>query len=388
MEKRILRVALVGCGQIADAHLQEMRKIPGVEIVGVCDRLLPLAEQAAARFGVQGVFSDLAQMLESSRPQVLHIATPPHTHRGMALAAFAAGVHAYIEKPFSIDAQEADAILAAAAEARLKVCVGHDQLYDPMWESCRRMHDRGELGRVVHVESIQGYDLSGPFGQLLAAEPEHWVHRLPGGLFQNTISHPLYRITDFLEDDSPQVMASWRDLHQAGYPTDLRAMLWGQNVTGSLVFTTLARPLQRMVRIFGTRQMIEVDFDGQVLRRSTRGSMPGALAKLETPFRQWREAGRSLTKNVQRFIRSDIHFFAGMRSLFAKFYASILDGGPVPIAPQEIRRVTSIMDSIFESCRHGSGRQNCEEKSGDSLKQNSEKSDFHDGAVNHVMERR
>jgi predicted dehydrogenase len=353
-EQDNLRVALVGCGQIADAHLQEIRKIPGVELVGVCDQLVPLAEQAAARFGIQGVFTNVSELLCTARPQVLHVTTPPHTHRPIALAAFAAGAHAYIEKPFSLDAAEADEILAAAAAAGVKVCVGHDQLFDPIWQECRRIYDRGELGRIVHVESIQGYDLSGPFGQLLA-EPDHWLHRLPGGLFQNTISHALYKITDFLTDDAPQIMAQWRDLHRIGSPTDLRATLWGADVTGNLVFTTLAKPLQRVVRLFGTRQILEVDFDAQIVRRSRPASMPGAFAKLELPYRQWREAGGWLMRNVRRFLRSDIHYFAGMRALFTAFYESIRQDRPGPIPPQEIRRVTAIMDDIFAQCRQREG---------------------------------
>ena len=352
MSGRTLRIALVGCGQIADAHLQEVRKVPGAEMVAVCDQLAPLAEQAAARFEVKGAFTNLSEMIEKARPDVLHVTTPPHTHRPIALAAFAAGVHAYIEKPFSMDAAEADEILAAAATARVKVCVGHDQLFDPIWQECRRIYDRGELGRIVHVESIQGYDLSGPFGQLLA-EPDHWLHRLPGGLFQNTISHALYKITDFLTDEAPppRIMAEWRDLHKIGSPTDLRATLWGADLTGNLVFTTLAKPLQRVVRLFGTRQILEVDFDAQIIRRSRSASMPGAFAKLEMPYRQWREAAGSLIRNMRRFLRYDIHYFAGMRALFTAFYESIRQDRPSPIPPREIRRVTAIMEDIFAHCR-------------------------------------
>src|SRR5438105_12230484 len=123
MDRRPLRIALVGCGQIADAHLQEIRQVRGTETVAVCDQLAPLAEQAAARFGVGGVFTSLPEMLETCRPDVLHVTTPLHTHRAVALAAFRAGVHAYVEKPFSLDAAEADEILAAAAAAGMQACV-------------------------------------------------------------------------------------------------------------------------------------------------------------------------------------------------------------------------------------------------------------------------
>jgi len=351
MTKRELKIALVGCGQIADAHLQEIRKIPDVQLVAVCDRAEPLARQAAGRFGVPDIFTNVNELLQSVHPDVLHITTPPQTHRAVALAAFEAGTHVYSEKPFSLDADEATQILSAAQNARLKVCVGHDQLFDPIWVRCREMFRSGRLGDVVHVESIQGYDLSGPFGQVLAAESDHWVHRLPGGLFQNTISHALYRITDFMLDETPQVMAAWRDVHGAGYPTDLRVMLWGKGVSANLVFSTQARPIQRVARIFGTRQIIEVDMDAQVIRCQPAFTLPGALTKLQVPARQFMEAARNLRRNIWRFARSDIHYFAGMKGIFERFYAAIRDEGEDPISPAEIVRVTAIMDAIFESCR-------------------------------------
>src|SRR5258708_21790211 len=103
MSGRKLRVALIGCGQIADAHLGEIRKIPRAELVAVCDRERDLALQAAARFGVAGVFDDVSQMLASAKPDVVHITTPPHTHRPLATEVLEAGAHAYVEKPFAVD---------------------------------------------------------------------------------------------------------------------------------------------------------------------------------------------------------------------------------------------------------------------------------------------
>src|SRR5207253_805876 len=112
------KVALVGCGQIADAHLQEIRKVPGAEIVAVCDRHGDLAKQAAARFEVPQAFDDLNHMLDSVRPDVLHVTTPPQTHHAIALQALAAGAHVYVEKPFALDTAEAEEMLRAAEAHR------------------------------------------------------------------------------------------------------------------------------------------------------------------------------------------------------------------------------------------------------------------------------
>ena len=177
-----LRVALVGCGQIADAHLGEIRKISSAELTAVCDVYRDVADQAAARFGVPRAFDDIDQLLGSGVADVLHVATPAHTHHRLAVKALEAGLHVYVEKPFTVDVAEADAVLEAAGRNGRLVCVGHNQLRDPAWLACRELVASGQLGTVVHIESVLGYDLSGPFGRLVASNPNHWVRRLPGGL--------------------------------------------------------------------------------------------------------------------------------------------------------------------------------------------------------------
>jgi predicted dehydrogenase len=357
MRANKLKVAVVGCGQIADAHLQEIRKIPGVSPVAVCDRYRDLAAQAAARFEVPGVFEDLDTMLEVARPDVVHITTPPHAHAALARKVLAAGAHAYVEKPFTVDVGEADEVLAAAEEHGRLVCVGHDQLFDPAWEECRRRFQGGEFGRVVHIDAVLGYDLSGPFGQVFLTERDHWLRRLPGGLFHNTISHALYKITDFLPDEQPRLWATWFGAKE-GTPTELRVLLQGAEVTANLFFSSLARPIQRVARLYGTRQMAEVDLDGSVIRCQHPQRWPGPFARIEAPLRQWREAGRNLARNLWRFFRNDLHYFAGMNRLFSLFYRAVREGTESPIPPAEIRRVTALMDEIFRCCRrpHSGGR--------------------------------
>lgn len=351
-----LRVALVGCGQIADAHLQEIRKTGIAEPVAVCDRYLDLARQAAQRFSIAETFGNLPQMLEQSRPDVLHVTTPPQTHRDIALAALDSGVHVYVEKPFAVNAHEAAEILNAARHAERLVCVGHDHLFDPLWRKLRARHDDGELGRIVHVDSVQGYDLSGSFGKAFATDPDHWVHRLPGSFFQNTISHALYKITEFLCDERPDVDAIWfPGDERVDFPTELRVTIRGKQTTGSLISSCTVRPVQRVARLYGTRQLAEIDFDSYLVTMQQKLSAPGAFAKLQGPYRMLSQAGRSLRQNLARFARSDLQYFGGMNSLFAAFYRAILSHCAPPIAFDEILRVTAIMDDIFAACRRNRG---------------------------------
>lgn len=345
-----IRVALLGCGQIADAHLSQIQRIKFADLVGVCDSYEDLAYQAAARFKVPGCFTDLDDMLATTRPDVVHIATPAHTHATLSIKLLRAGCHVYVEKPFTLDVDEADEVLDVARETGRQVCVGHDQLFDPMWLRIRQMIARGAIGEVKFVESILGYPIDGNFGSLVAADPHHWVRQLPGGLFQNTISHPLYRITDLLPDPQPRLLGEWLRRSPFDFPTELHMGLEGETAGGSLTFSTRIPP-QRITRVYGAKGMLAVDFDTQIIRREMRPRLPGAFAKLEAPLRHFSESCGNLFRNAWRFAWGDIHYFAGMKNLFESFYRSILFGDPTPVPPAEIRRVTAIMDQIFDHCR-------------------------------------
>lgn len=355
MSDTTLRIGLIGCGQIADAHLQQIRRVKGADVVAVCDHEPLLARQAAERFEIPMRFTNSATMVRDARPDVVHITTPVHSHASLAIGLLNAGVHVYVEKPLSIDAAEARAVMSAAKENERLVCIGHDQLFDPAWLRATEIVDSGELGEVRHVESVLGYPINGPFGRLVVSTPDHWVRRLPGGLFQNTLSHPLYRITEFLDDESPRIEASWFNGHDSvPFPTELRANLNGHQVSGTLLFTSRVQPFQRLTRIYGSRGGLEVDLDTQLVRLFRSSGYPGALGRLDAPLRQLREAGSNLKRNFGRFLRGDLHYFEGMKRLCDEFYAAVRNGADeAPVTAAEAIRVTAIMDAIFESCLAG-----------------------------------
>jgi predicted dehydrogenase len=348
----MLRVAIIGCGQIADAHLKEIKKIAGAQVVAVCDATRDLAERAAQVFAVPGCYADVAEMLGKEKIDVVHITTPPGSHKDLAIQCLRAGVHVYVEKPFTVNATDAQAVLAVAAEKRRRVCVGHNELFDPVWLETRELIKQGALGDIVHIESLQGYDVSGPFGALVRSDPGHWVRRLPGGVFFNTISHPVYKITDCLPNWEPDVQARWGQRKGVNFPLpfELRVNLWGEDATASLWVSSTSKPVQRIARIYGTRASVEVDLQAQALIPMASTSMRGPFVPLEHAWRRRVAASRTFRKFVGHFLRNRIHFFAGLNGLISAFYESIRTDTESPTPPVEIVRVTAIMDRIFAVC--------------------------------------
>jgi predicted dehydrogenase len=355
----MIKIGLIGCGQIADAHFQQIARIPTAEVVAVCDLEPLLARQAAERFNVPKQFLDVEAMLSDCDLDVVHVTTPVHTHAPIAKLALDAGKHVYVEKPFSVDAAEARDVLDTARRNNRLVCVGHDQLFDPVWVEALEIVDSGQLGKFQHVDSWLGYPISGPFGKLVTADPDHWVRRLPGGLFQNTISHPLYRITELLDTPIPRVDAAWfSKIPEIPFPTELRVQLRGKSVTGNLIFTSTSKPSHRMVRIHGSEAGIEVDLNSQLIRFDKANRFPGALGKLESAWRQRSEAAGNFRKTIKRFLKGKIHYFEGMKELFDRFYKAVESNGEPPVAFDEIESFTALMDRIFDSARESEVSEN------------------------------
>jgi len=116
-ESKLLRVAIVGCGKIADQHVLACRRIAGCEIAALCDREVLMAGQLGGRFGIKARFQDATEMLRAVKPDAVHITTPPQSHFALAKLCLEAGSHVYLEKPFTVTAPEADEIIRLA-EAR------------------------------------------------------------------------------------------------------------------------------------------------------------------------------------------------------------------------------------------------------------------------------
>ena len=99
-------------------------------------------------------------MLRSARPDVVHITTPPQSHHDLALACLEAGCHVYLEKPFTVTAAEAQAILEKAERCGRIVTAGHNYQFSFEMLRMREMLASGVLGGApVHVESHWSYDL-------------------------------------------------------------------------------------------------------------------------------------------------------------------------------------------------------------------------------------
>ena len=142
----MLRAAIVGCGKIADAHAFQIRRIQGCEIVGVCDTEPLMARQLSERFQVKRWYSALGELLEDARPDVVHITTPPESHYKIAHFCLERGCHVYVEKPFTLNEEDAQRLVDLANKMQLKLTAGHDGQFSHVARRMRALVQEGYLG--------------------------------------------------------------------------------------------------------------------------------------------------------------------------------------------------------------------------------------------------
>jgi predicted dehydrogenase len=350
-----LKIAIVGCGKIADAHVEEIRKIPGAQLAAVCDLEPIIAEQLAVRYAVPRWYCDVARMLEVEKPDVLHIATPPQSHLALTRQAVAAGCHIFLEKPVALRHCDAEAIIASVVESGRKLAVNYCPNFEAPALELRRLYETGMLGSPVHVESFYGYDLGGEYGMALKRDPEHWVLRLPGKLFQNVLDHVLNKITPFLDDERPLIQATafrgdatGGEVRPDRLLDELRVIMRGSQTSAYATFSAHARPIAHSLRVYGTKNTAHVDFVARTIVLERRPTFPSALGRLFPPFLVAKDYLGQGLKNVNRFSHARFHFNDGMRQLLSEFYSSIERDSPPPIAYGEILRVSAMMEKIFE----------------------------------------
>ena len=356
----MLDVAIVGCGKIADDHAEQIQRIKGCRIVGVCDREPLMARQLYQRFPIKQYFDNLDDLLSSARPDVVHITTPPQSHFSITQACLEAGCHVYVEKPFTLYEEDARELLAFADARGLKVTVGHDDQFRHSARQMRELVQSGFLGGPpVHMESYFCYEMGRTaYGSALLSDKNYWVRKLPGGLLHNIISHGIARIAEYLTSDTPVVIAHGfispflRNVGETELIDELRVIISEeQGLTAYFTFSSQMRPALHQFRVYGSKNGLVLDQDQETLIKLRGQRYVSYVEKFVPPVSMAKQDFSNAITNVRRFLKRDFHMKSGMKYLIESFYQSIIRDTPVPIPYREIILTAHIMDRIFSQMR-------------------------------------
>jgi predicted dehydrogenase len=161
-------VGIIGTGWCGGIRAQTCAAHPLVDSLHLAEiRPERLAEVARA-CGAKTATTDYRELLGRREIEAVYIsATPETTHFPMALDCLQAGKHVFLEKPIALELAEADQLIGAARERKLKFTIGYSQRFNPKFAFVRKSIRDGTIGRPVsalvsrHITRNLGKKISG-----------------------------------------------------------------------------------------------------------------------------------------------------------------------------------------------------------------------------------
>jgi predicted dehydrogenase len=144
-----------------------------VELVALANRDAEKAHAVAAKFGVPRVYgwSEIDAMLEREQPDFIDIITPPETHLDLVRRAAARGIAIICQKPLAPTYAEAVAVVAAAAQAKVRLMVHENWRWQPWYREIKRQLDAGVLGDLFSISIRMRMGDGWPADAYLARQP-------------------------------------------------------------------------------------------------------------------------------------------------------------------------------------------------------------------------
>lgn len=150
-----LKIGAIGCGYWGPNLIRNFIEIPESELIAIADLQQEQLNRITTRYPQIEVATHHYRDLFSLGLDGVVVATPPHTHFAIARECLMHGLHVLIEKPITLDSQDAYQLTTLAREYNRVLMVGHTFEYNPAVRMLRQMIDSGELGEIYYVDAVR-----------------------------------------------------------------------------------------------------------------------------------------------------------------------------------------------------------------------------------------
>jgi predicted dehydrogenase len=161
-EKRI-GLGLIGCGSIArESHLPAIMRNPSLRLVAVADVDESLARATAQEFKAGHSYSDYRSLLEIDDIEAVDICVPTKYHAQMTVDAARSGKHVLCEKPIALTLEEADSMISACSDNKVKLMIAHSRRFIPRYAIVKRIIKSRRIGKPVWATQVSRRPLAEP----------------------------------------------------------------------------------------------------------------------------------------------------------------------------------------------------------------------------------
>lgn len=333
-------VGLVGAGAIAEHHVSALRRVPGVDLVGVTDIDADRARVFAERFGTKS-FPSLAA-LRAAGADVVHVLTPPDSHAEVALAALELGCHVLVEKPLATSVEDCRRVQALAEAKGLVASVNHSLLHDPQIVRALELARSGRLGQIVSVDFLRGSGYPPYRGGPLP--PQYRSAAYP---FRDLGVHALYLFQAFL-GPIEGVNAMWQS--KGGDPNlaydEWRALVRCRDGLGQFQLSWNVKPMQSQIIVQGTRGVLRIDLFLMFLARRATLPVPKPLERVVNALTDSLQPLVEVPRGILKFATGATKPHQGLHDLVAEFYRALDGERPLPVTLAEATTVVRWVEEV------------------------------------------
>lgn len=147
-----LKLAIVGCGRIAQRHAKHISNTAGITLVATCDIVPERADQLAADYGAQAYHSIEALLDRANEVDLVSICSPNGLHAQHSIQALKAGKHVLCEKPMATSVYDCGEMIKTAEKANRRLFVIKQNRYNPPVEAVKQAIEEGKLGNLNSVQ--------------------------------------------------------------------------------------------------------------------------------------------------------------------------------------------------------------------------------------------
>ncbi|MDW3645528.1 MAG: Gfo/Idh/MocA family oxidoreductase [Bacteroidia bacterium] len=150
MSEKVLKVVCVGAGYFADFHLEAWKRMPGVELVAICDLDAQKSAAFAQKYQIPNNYTDYREMIQKEKADLIDVITPPASHLEICTYAASQGLHIICQKPLAPTYQEAIELVETVQSYDVRFMVHENFRFQPWFRLMKEKLDQGVLGDRLH----------------------------------------------------------------------------------------------------------------------------------------------------------------------------------------------------------------------------------------------
>ena len=333
----MLKVGIVGCGNIFTMHATSCDHLENATLVGVCDIKKDRADAAAKKYNVPAYY-DYKELIDPEKIDVVHVCVPHYLHPVISRYALERGVHVLCEKPMSIDYRDGEANVRLAEERDLRYGIIFQCRYNETSRLIRENLKNGKLGKIISARCTLTWSRSDDYYS--QSDWKGTWDKEGGGVIIDQAIHSLDLANWFIDSDPVEVQAHIANRNHSimkvedtceglvRYKNGTMLSFWAMNNYGC------DEPIE--IRLYCENGKAVMSYDDARIELND-----GTVLTTQTQ-----------TDGIEYEGGKDYWGFQHIREI-ADFYAAVEEGREPTISGREALKIQKLICAIYESGKSG-----------------------------------